>query len=102
MRELHISVVFHRPATRTDVTIYELACAKRPDANQNCIICRVAPEVSDEAAVEKVREYFLTERKNQPGEIELRLGHNERKEMPHHEAEAKLNITPTMTWCSPT
>lgn len=70
----------------------ELHHAKRPDANQNCIICRVAPDVNDDDAVEKVREYFLKERGRKTDEFELRLGHNQRKEGPHREGEPELLI----------
>jgi hypothetical protein len=92
MRELHVSIVYHPPATATLGTLYDLFFAKRPDVNQNCIICRVAPGVSDDSAMEKVREYFLKERGRKYHEFELRLGHNERKEMPHSEGEPELLI----------
>ena len=92
MRELHISIVYHPPANWSLGKLYDLGFAKRPDYNRNCIICRVAPNVSDDVAVEKVREYFLKEVGRQPHEFELQLGHNERKEMPHHAGESELHI----------
>ena len=90
---MHISIVYHPPAGATLGTLYDLAWAKRPDVNQNCIICRVVPDISDDVAVEKVREYFLKERGRKAHEVELRLGHNERKEQPHSEDEPELLIT---------
>jgi len=61
MRELHISLVYHLPEGHWDGTLFDLYFAKRPDVSQTCVICRVTPDISDDAAVEKVREYFLKE-----------------------------------------
>jgi hypothetical protein len=93
MRELHISIAYHPHDGTLLRTLFDLHYAKRPDANQNCIVCQVAPDVGDDEAVEKVRDYFLTERGRKTHEFELRLGHNERKEAPHREGEAELIIT---------
>jgi hypothetical protein len=92
MREFHVSIVYHPPATATLGTLFDLFYAKRPDVNQNCVLCWVSPDISDAAAVEKVREYFLKGRRRKAHEFELRLGHNERKEVPHREGEPELLI----------
>ena len=92
MRELHISIVYHPREGWSDGTLFDLCYAKRPNYNQNCIICKVLPDVSDDTVLEKVREYFLKEMGRQPHEFELHLGHNELKEMPHREDEQELLI----------
>ncbi len=93
MRELHVSIVYTPSREQLRGNLFALAHAKEHDINHNCVVCQVMPGISDDEALERVRQYFLHELGRQPNEFELRLGHNELKPTPHREYEPVLFIT---------